>query len=81
MRSKTLTISFEFINLFNLETLFSGAEIIDDISFLIKVDEIFFVYLGSISLPDHFFKVRITLSLVFFGYHISNHHRVQRNLV
>ena len=30
------------------------------------VEEIFFVYFGSISFPDHFFNVFITLSLVFF---------------
>ena len=29
-------------------------------------DEIFFVYLGSINFPDHFFKVLITLFLIFF---------------
>ena len=30
------------------------------------VDEIFLVYFGSISFPDHFLSVLITLSLVFF---------------
>ena len=33
---------------------------------LISEDEIFFVYFGSINFPDHFFKVLITLDLVFF---------------
>ena len=50
--SSIRTISLEFINLFNLETLFSGKVIMSVISFLIKLDEMFLVYFGSISLPD-----------------------------
>ena len=64
--SNILTISFELINRLSLETLFSGKEIILVISFFIKLDDMFFVYFGSISIPDHVFNVLITLFLVSF---------------
>ena len=66
MRFKILTIFLDKRSLFNLETLFCGKEPTSNILVLIKEEEMFFVYFGSISFPDHFFKVLITLALVFF---------------
>ena len=55
--SKTLTIFFASTNLFNFDRLVSGDVPTAKIFSLIFVEEIFFVYLGSITLPDHLFKV------------------------
>ena len=62
--SKTLTnflLSRILLNVVTLEAGVNSASLD-----LIEVDDIFFVYLGSINFPFHFFKVEITWLLVFF---------------
>ena len=64
--SKIRTMSLDNNNLLSLDTLFWGKAPISKILFLIIVEDMSFVYFGSINLPDHFFKVLITSLRVFF---------------
>src|SRR3989338_1610501 len=63
--SKILIIGFALISLFNFFILISGVIPISFKPLFNFVEEISFVYAGSINCPPHSFKVSITLSLVF----------------
>ena len=62
--SKTLTKFLFSRSLLKIEILDVGVKLLITLD-LIELDEIFFVYLISINLPPHFFKVSITCCLAF----------------